>query len=91
MLTQVLQNLVRPRYLAQPEHAPLLAHRGDESMLRAAISRLKGRLVETLRQQSKETEIREAIEHLHDLTDEQLLDMGITRMDISHVVRHGKV
>jgi uncharacterized protein YjiS (DUF1127 family) len=93
MITHILQNLVRPGHLAhsQPGDASLLSHRGEEGLLRAAISAIKGRLVKALRQQSNETEIREAIEHLHDLTDEQLLDMGITRMDIAHVVRHGKV
>jgi uncharacterized protein YjiS (DUF1127 family) len=93
MNTQTLQNLVRPSDLAHPHcgEASFLSHRGDESLLGAAISRMKGRLVKVFRQQSNEIEIRESIEHLHDLTDEQLLDMGITRMDIAHVVRHGKV
>ena len=91
MIIQILQNLVRPSYLAQSEHTSLLSHRVNESVLRVAFSGIKGRLVEALRRQSNETEIREATEHLHDLTDEQLLDMGITRMDIAHVVRHGKV
>ena len=93
MITQVLQNLVRPSHLvhSQPSDVSFISHRGEEGLLRTAISGIKGRLVEALRQQANETEIREAIEHLHDLTDEQLLDMGITRMDIAHVVRHGKV
>ena len=90
MITQILQNLIRP---IQPHssEASFLSHRGDESLLRSAITRVKGRLVEALRQQSIEAKNSEAIEHLHELTDEQLLDMGITRMDIAHVVRHGKV
>lgn len=93
MITQILQNLVRPSHLAhsQPGNASLLSNRGEEGLIRVAISEIKGRLVEALRQQSNEAEIRVAIEHLHDLTDEQLLDMGISRMDISQVVRHGKV
>jgi uncharacterized protein YjiS (DUF1127 family) len=93
MITQILQNLVRPGHLApsQPVDVSVLSHSGKEGLLIAAISGIKGRLVESLKQQSNETEIRVAIEHLHDLTDEQLLDMGITRMDIAHVVRHGKV
>lgn len=93
MIIQILQNLVRPSQLAhtQPGNASVLSRKSEESLLRATISGIKGRLVEVFRQRSNETEVREAIEHLHDLTDEQLLDMGITRMDIAHVVRHGKV
>lgn len=93
MITQILQNIARPGHLlhSQPGAASFLSHSGEEGLLGAAISALKGRLVEALRQLSNETEIREAIEHLHGLTDEQLLDMGITRMDIAHAVRHGKV
>ena len=91
MITQILQNLVRPTHLPHSSEASFLTHRGDESLFRAAISRVKGTLVEALRQQSNETENRKAIEHLNELTEEQLLDMGITRMDIAHVVRHGKV
>ncbi len=37
-----------------------------------------------------EAEIKRAIRHLGTLTDEQLMDMGITRPDIARVVRHGK-
>jgi uncharacterized protein YjiS (DUF1127 family) len=93
MITQILQNLVRPSHLVHSQlgDASLLSHRGEEGLLRAAISGIKERLVEALRQQSKETEIRKATQYLHGLTDEQLLDMGITRLDIAHVVRHGKV
>lgn len=92
MITQILQNLVRSSHLAhsQSSDASLLSHKGGESLLGAAVSGIKRKLVEVLSQQSNETEIREAIGHLHDLTDEQLLDMGITRMDIARVVRHGK-
>ena len=92
MIAQILQNLVRPGHLAhsQSGETAFLPHGGDESLFRAAIRGIKGRLTEIRKRQSCETEIREAIEHLHDLTDEQLRDMGITRMDIAHVVRHGK-
>jgi len=40
--------------------------------------------------QARAAEDRKAIEHLQALSDAQLRDMGITRMDISHVVRFGK-
>jgi len=92
MIAQILQNLVRPVHLAhsQPGDTAFLPHGGDESMFKAAIRSIKGRLVEARKRHSYETEIHEAIEHLHALTDEQLHDMGITRMDIAYVVRHGK-
>ena len=92
MITQILQNLVRPSHLAhsQTGETAFLPHGGNESLFRTTIRGIKGRLTEIHKRQSCETEIRDAIEHLQDLTDEQLRDMGITRMDISHVVRHGK-
>lgn len=84
MNTQILQNLTQPGEIA------LLPHEGDENLFRATIRRIKGKLVEAYKRQSSETAIHEAIQHLHSLTDEQLRDMGISRMDIAHVVRYGK-
>ena len=92
MITQILQNLIRPGHLhhAQSGNLSILPNKTDNSLLRVAFSNIKDRLVKILGQKTVETEVLEAIQHLHDLTDEQLLDMGITRMDIAHVVRHGK-
>jgi uncharacterized protein YjiS (DUF1127 family) len=92
MITQILQNLVRPRQLlhSQSSETTFPLQGGDESLFRTAIRGIRGMLVEARKRQIYNTEIREATEHLHGLTDEQLRDMGITRMDIAHVVRHGK-
>ena len=92
MISQYLQNLVLPSHLAhsQSSDASLPSYKDETGLLRSVISKMRRRIIEVLRKQSKETEIREAAEHLHGLTDEQLLDMGITWMDIAHVVRHGK-
>ena len=92
MITRYLQNLTGSSHFVHP-HAgtaqwPLQG--SNESLFKRAIHGLKGKIVEAYSRQLRETEIQDAAEHLNGLTDVQLLDMGITRMDISHVVRHGK-
>ena len=92
MIKRYLQNLTGSSHFVHP-HADAtqwLPQESDLGLFKRTIHGLKGKIVEALSRQLLETEIREAAEHLHGLTDEQLLDMGITRMDISHVVRHGK-
>lgn len=92
MIAQILQNLARPDHLAHchPAETALLPHGDDESLFSTVIRGIKGRLAEARKRQSCEAVIRKAIAHLHDLSDEQLRDMGISRMDIAHVVRYGK-
>ena len=92
MITQILQNLVRPRHLlhSQSSETAYLLQGSDENLFRTAIRGLKGILAEARKRQAHNTEIGKATKHLHGLTDDQLRDMGITRMDIAHVVRHGK-
>ena len=55
-----------------------------------AIRRITDRLIAIYKRQNEEARIQQAISHLRSLTDEQLRDMGITRMDIARVVRYGK-
>ena len=47
-------------------------------------------LSEVRRRQTLENRICRDTEHLYSLTDEQLRDIGITRMDIPRAVRFGK-
>ena len=51
---------------------------------------LRSYLAEVKRRQALENEIRRDTEHLFSLTDEQLRDIGITRMDIPRAVRFGQ-
>jgi len=63
---------------------------GDLGFLAAAVRALRDHVGASFRRQARAAEDRKAIEHLQALSDAQLRDMGITRMDISHVVRFGK-
>jgi uncharacterized protein YjiS (DUF1127 family) len=92
MIKRYLQNLTGSSHFVQPLAGATqwLPQGSDAGLFKRAIHGLKGKLVEAHSRQLRKTEIQDAAEHLHGLTDEQLLDMGITRMDISHVVRHGK-
>ena len=55
-----------------------------------AFHHLRSYLAEVRRRQVLENEIRRDTEHLYSLTDEQLRDIGITRMDVPRAVRFGK-
>ncbi len=92
MIKPNLQNLVDSNnlvsyQLSEPQYLP---GADDTGLFAGAIRGLRRYLAESSREHSRETEIRKAIEHLHTLTDEHLRDIGITRMDISRVVRFGK-
>ena len=92
MLKRNLQNLAHsnnlvPSQLSEPQY---LLETGDTGLFKRAIDVLRHYLAESSRKQALEAENRKAIEHLHTLTDEQLRDIGITRMDISHAVRLGR-
>lgn len=92
MIKPILQNLIHsnnfaPRQSSGPQH---LYKAGDTSLLARAFRGLRHILVESSREQVVEADNRKWIRHLHTLTDEQLRDIGITRMDISRAVRLGK-
>lgn len=92
MIKRNIQNLVdfsklapyetsEPRYLFEANHAGLFTR---------VIIGLRSFLAGRSAKQALEAEKSKAIEHLHGLTDEQLRDIGITRMDISRAVRLGR-
>lgn len=60
-------------------------------ILGRTLHRIRSYLAEVRRKQEQEYVIRRDTEHLYSLTDEQLRDIGITRMDIPRAVRFGKV
>ena len=92
MIKRYLQNLTDSSHFVHPHAGATqwLPQGSDAGLFKRAIHGLKGKLIDAYNRQLREIELQDATEHLHGLTDEHLLDMGITRMDISHVVRHGK-
>jgi uncharacterized protein YjiS (DUF1127 family) len=92
MIMRILQNRTNSSHFVHPHAGATqwLPLGSDEGLFKRAIQSLKGKLIKAYNRQLRKTELQDAVEHLHGLTDEQLLDMGITRMDISHVVHHGK-
>ena len=70
--------------------APYTPRKSEPSLWNRAVRYLQHRLDAAQQSYQREAEIRKAIRHLQVLTDEQLMDMGITRLDIVRVVRHGK-
>ena len=92
MIKQNLQNLVHSNNLVsyQLSEPQSLLEADDAGLLDRVIRGLRHYLVESNRKQALEAENRKAIEHLHTVTNEQLRDIGITRMDISRAVRLGK-
>ena len=62
----------------------------NRGILERVLQPIRGYLAEVRCRQSQEIEIRRATEHLYSMTDEQLRDIGITRMDIPRAVRFGK-
>jgi uncharacterized protein YjiS (DUF1127 family) len=93
MIKRFIQNLTDSSHFVHPHTGSTqwLSQRSHENLFKRSIQRLKGKIVAAYSHQLRKAEIRNAVKHLQGLTDEQLLDMGITRMDISQVVRHGKV
>ena len=69
---------------------PLPADENNSGIFGEAFRQLSSYFTEAMRKQKQENNIRRDIEHLRSLTDGQLSDIGITRMDIPHVVRYGK-
>ena len=61
----------------------------NAGILGRALRHLRSYLAEVRRSQTLENEIRRDTEHLYSLTDAQLRDIGITRMDIPRAVRFG--
>jgi hypothetical protein len=92
MIKRNLQNLVQSnnRFSNELSEPQSLLDTGDAGLLKSAIYGLRHYLAESNRKHSLEAENRRATEHLHTLTDEQLRDIGITRMDISRAVRLGR-
>lgn len=62
----------------------------NAGILERSLRHIRSYLAEVRRKQAKEYVIRRDTEHLYSLTDEQLRDLGITRMDIPRAVRFGK-
>jgi len=62
----------------------------NAGILGRTLRQIRSYLTEVRRRQAQEIEIRRDTEHLYSLTDEQLRDIGITRMDIPRAVRFGK-
>ena len=92
MLKRNLQKLIEANKLVPcPLGVPqTLPQAGATGLLARSIRGLRHYLAASSRKQALEAEILKAIKHLHTLTDEQLRDIGITRMDISRAVRLGK-
>jgi uncharacterized protein YjiS (DUF1127 family) len=78
---------VTPSYSAESSWLFLGANAG---ILGRTLRHIRSYLAEVRRRQTLEIEIRRDTEHLYSLTDEQLRDIGITRMDIPRAVRFGK-
>ena len=76
--------------LANTQKAVSLFPGANAGILGRALQHIRSYYAEVRRRQAQEIEIRRDIEHLYSLTDEQLRDIGITRMDISRAVRYGK-
>ena len=92
MIKRNIQNLVHfsnlaPYKTSEPRY---LFEAGDAGLFTRVINGLRSFLAGRSDKQALETEKKKAIEHLHSLTDEQLRDIGITRMDISRAVRLGR-
>jgi uncharacterized protein YjiS (DUF1127 family) len=62
----------------------------NASILGRTLRHIRIHLAEVRRRQALEIEIRRDTEQLYSLTDEQLRDIGITRLDIPRAVRFGK-
>lgn len=62
----------------------------NAGILERTLRHIRSYLAEVRRKQAQEYVIRRDTEHLYSLTDEQLRDIGITRMDIPHAIRFGK-
>jgi uncharacterized protein YjiS (DUF1127 family) len=92
MIKQILQNLVHSNNLAPRQiiESQYLLEAGDTGLLARTVRGLQHYLAESNRKQAFEAENRKSIEHLHTLSDENLRDIGITRMDISRAVRLGR-
>ena len=92
MISQYIQNLIRPAKMAHPASAgssfglPASTGNGVGNLF----DRVRRLVVEIDRKRRLEYEYRKAIAQLESLTDEQLLDVGIARPDIEYAVRHGK-
>ncbi len=92
MLKRNLQNLIEtnklvPCALGVPQALP---QAGATGVIARSIRALLHYLAASSHKHALEAENLKAIEHLHTLTDEQLRDIGIMRMDISRAVRLGK-
>lgn len=87
MISQYVQNLLRPANLAHPAAE---SNFGLADGVGKLLDRVRHLVVEFDRKHRLEYEHRKAVAQLKSLTDEQLRDIGIARPDIEHAVRHGK-
>ena len=62
----------------------------NSGILGRTLRHIHSYLAEVRRKQAQEYVIRRDTEHLYSLTDDQLRDIGITRMDIPRAIRFGK-
>jgi uncharacterized protein YjiS (DUF1127 family) len=69
---------------------PLPAVENFSGFLGTILRQLSSYSTETKRKWMQENTIRREIEQLGSLTDGQLSDLGITRMDIPRAVRYGR-
>lgn len=92
MISHILQNLTNVNHYVQPHACPAqcMPQMSGEGLIKRSFHELKTKIKSAWDHQIREAEYHDAARHLHKLTDEQLRDMGITRMDIHHVVRYGK-
>ena len=92
MITLFIQNLMDQRHCVQSQacNTRTLPQFGGEGLIKRSTQGVMAKLKAFWDEQRRQAEYHDAARRLHSLTDEQLRDMGITRMDIHHVVRHGK-
>ena len=92
MTTQNIQNVFELRHSLHAANDDVLLRSvsSGQGFVAGVVSKLKAALANSIRQLLAADEERMAIEQLNAMTDAQLSDLGITRPDIAHVVRHGK-
>ncbi len=92
MIKRYLPNFVytyniTPSYSTEPSW---IFSGANASIFGRALHHLRSYLAEVRHRQALENKIRKDTEHLYSMTDVQLRDIGITRMDIPLAVRLGK-
>ena len=92
MITHIFQNLIEPRRFAHSanEETRYLPVGSAIGAIEGLLRRLRAWLAGIDRERRIRHQNAKAIAHLHSLTDGQLRDIGITRMDIEQAVRFGR-